>query len=115
MRASVVQGEDGAVEYQKVTLTPNTWYVPLSPLCQSPAPPKENHLRAWLAKQKASGRAPKETVQSLTIKVARLKKIQQLLEGAIEVTFGSLFSLFNDITILIASLFVDSIISRLGT
>lgn len=65
MRNAIISDADGTTEYNTVSLTPSNW--------------------AWLAQQKASARPRGETAQSLTWKIARLQKINILLNGMIAV------------------------------
>ena len=61
MRSSVISDVDGSTEYNKVSLSPTNW--------------------AWLAKQKADSGPKGETVESLTWKIARLEKVNAVLNG----------------------------------
>lgn len=90
MRASVIQGDEGAVEYNTVNLTPRHWYVVVRQLFRFGVMTDWALCRAWLAKKKAEEgdiqvAKNKETVQSLTYRIARLKKINLLLQAAIQV------------------------------
>jgi len=63
MRNAIISDTDGSSEYNKVSLTPTNW--------------------AWLAQKKATGGQRGETPESLTWKIARLDKINLLLNGMI--------------------------------
>ncbi|KAF9644807.1 hypothetical protein BDM02DRAFT_842383 [Thelephora ganbajun] len=63
IRNAIISDTDGSTEYNKVSLAPSNW--------------------AWLAKQKADGGQKGETVESLTWKIARLEKINLILNGMV--------------------------------
>lgn len=65
MRSAVISDSDGSTEYSKVSLTPSNW--------------------AWLAQKKADSGPKGETAESLTWKIARLEKINLILNGMIAV------------------------------
>jgi hypothetical protein len=66
MRNAIISDDDGSTEYNKVALTPSNW--------------------AWLAQNKADSLPRGDTTESLTWKIARLEKVNVILNGMIAVS-----------------------------